>query len=80
MTAVTLSPSCFQRERGVPEGEDTQVLHDVEFSRLVEVKKVRKETRVPVEIKLLLLHVVVITHLMNRQTGRQTHMAGWMER
>ena len=50
----------------------------MEFSRLVELKKVRKETGVPVKIKLLLLHVVVITHLMNRQTG--TWLDGWKDR
>lgn len=50
-----------------PEGEDTQLLHDVEFSCLVEVKDVWKKTRVPVKIKFIPLNVVVVTHLQGRR-------------
>lgn len=51
------------RERDTPEGEDAQLLHDVEFARLIKVEDVREEAGVPVKIKLLLLHVIVVTHL-----------------
>lgn len=46
-----------------PEGEDTQLLHDVQFSSLIKVEDVREQTRIPIKIKLLLLHVIVVTHL-----------------
>lgn len=46
-----------------PEGEDTQLLHDVKFARLVKVQDIREEAGISVKIKLLLLHVVVIAHL-----------------
>lgn len=46
-----------------PEGEDAQLLHDVKFAGLVKVQDVREQARVPIKIKLLLLHVIVITHL-----------------
>lgn len=51
------------RERDTPEGEDAQLLHDVEFARLIKVEDVREEAGVPIKIKLLLLHVIVVTHL-----------------
>lgn len=35
----------------------------MKFAGLVKVQDVREQARVPVKIKLLLLHVVVITHL-----------------
>lgn len=46
-----------------PEGEHTQLLHDMEFSCLVKVQDIREEARVPVKVKLPPLHVVVIAHL-----------------
>lgn len=51
------------RERDTPEGEDAQLLHDVEFAGLIKVEDVREEAGVPIKIKLLLLHVIVVTHL-----------------
>lgn len=51
------------RERDTPEGEDAQLLHDVEFARLIKVEDVREEAGVPIKIKLLLLHVIVVAHL-----------------
>lgn len=55
-----------------PEGEDTQLLHDVKFAGLVKVQDVREQAGIPIKIKLLLLHVIVITHLQHGggQTGR----------
>lgn len=46
-----------------PEGEDTRLLHDVELPSLVEMEDVAEEAWIPVKIKLLLLHIVVITYL-----------------
>lgn len=56
-----------------PEGEDTQLLHDVKFARLVKVEDVREEAGIPIKIKLLLLHVIVVTHLQEggREEGRK---------
>lgn len=53
------------RQTDRPEGEDTQLLHDVKFSSLIEVQDVREQTGIPIEVKLLLLHVIVITHLQD---------------
>lgn len=55
------------RERDTPEGEDAQLLHDVEFARLIKVEDVREEAGVPIKIKLLLLHVIVVTHLQEEE-------------
>lgn len=52
-----------REEKVGPEGEDAQLLHDVEFSSLIEVEDVAEEAGVAIEIELLLLHVVVIAHL-----------------
>lgn len=49
-----------------PEGEHTELLHDVQFPGLIEVKDVREKAWVSVKIKLLLLHVVVVTNLKER--------------
>lgn len=46
-----------------PEGEDTQLLHDVKFPGLVEVEDIWEQAGVPVKVKLLLLHIIVIAHL-----------------
>lgn len=58
-----------------PEGKDTQLLHDVEFSSLIEMEDVAEEAGIPIKIKLLLLDVIVITHL---HTGRIR--GGWTTR
>ncbi|KAG7236871.1 hypothetical protein INR49_000175 [Caranx melampygus] len=50
----------------LPEGEDAELLHDVKFSSLVEVEDVWEQAGVPVKVKLLLVHVVVIAHLQER--------------
>lgn len=54
-----------------PEGEDTQLLHDVKFSSLIKVQDVREQTGIPIKIKLLLLHVIVVTHLQEVQAGEE---------
>lgn len=44
----------------------------MEFARLVEVEDVWEEAGIPIKIKLLLLHVIVIAHLQEgRKTGGQ---------
>lgn len=53
-----------------PEREDAELLHHVEFSSLVKVEDVREEAGIPVKIKLLLLHVVVVTHLQHKQDNK----------
>lgn len=43
----------------------------MKFAGLVKVEDVRKQARIPVKIKLLLLHVIVVTHLQEgRKSGR----------
>lgn len=56
--------TCRQIDR--PKGEDTQLLHDVKFAGLVEVEDIRKQAWIPVKIKLLLLHVIIVTYLQER--------------
>lgn len=50
-----------------PEGEDAQLLHDVKFASLVEVEDVREQAGIPIKVKLLLLHIIVITHLQQER-------------
>lgn len=52
-------------EKVRPEGEDAQFLHDVKFSSLIEMEDVAEEAGIPIEIELLLLHVIVIAHLQD---------------
>lgn len=35
----------------------------MEFAGLIKVEDIREEAGVPIKIKLLLLHVIVVTHL-----------------
>ena len=50
----------------VPKGEYTQLIHDVQFSSLIEVEHVGEQTRIPIKVKLLLLNIIVITHLQQK--------------
>lgn len=58
-----LVTACLTELYPLPEGEDAQLLHDVKFASLVEVQDVGEQARIPVKVKLLLLHVIVITYL-----------------
>lgn len=54
-----------------PEGEHAQLLHDVKFAGLVKVKDIREQPRIPVKVKLFLLHIIVITHLQDRREEKK---------
>ena len=56
-----------------PEGEDTELLHDMKFAGLVKVEDVRKQARISIKIKLLLLYVIVIAHLRGGEVGLKTN-------
>ena len=60
------------------EGENTELLHDVKLARLVKMENVGEQTRVPVEVELPLLNVIVVAHLQDglfRLTGQQAAQA-----
>lgn len=50
-----------------PEGEHTEFLHHVKFASLVKVENIWEQTWISIKIKLLLLHVIVITHLQQQR-------------
>lgn len=60
-----------------PEGEDAQFLHDVKFPSLVEMEDVPEETGIPIKIKLLLLHVIVVTHLQDGGGSEEFGATWW---
>jgi len=64
------------------EGEDTQLLHDVQLPCLVEVEHIEEEARVSVKVELPGAHVVVIAELQDgllRVAGEQASQAGVRE-